>query len=292
MGARHYAMKSSLHLLFFAILLFGGAWPITKAALADASPMWFGFGRAALATLVAALLLLILRRFHRPRREDLPTVIAVGLLQLGGFFVLAHAAVAMVEAGRTAIISAVVTYWLIPLSMLVMGEQVSARRWLAAMLGLAGILVLAGPWAVNWASPEQVLGHAMLILAALLWSIAIIVTRRFPAKSPMFDLLPWAFFIGALVILPFALVLEPNGGIGPASWPFMLYIGLIVAPIGTWCVVEVGRRLPGAVASVAFLLVPAFGVFVSTLWLGEPFGWDMMLGGGLIVASVVLAAAE
>jgi drug/metabolite transporter (DMT)-like permease len=46
------------------------------------------------------------------------------------------------------------------------------------------------------------------------------------------------------------------------------------------------------VASVAFLLVPAFGVFVSTLWLGEPFGWDMMLGGGLIVASVMLAASE
>lgn len=90
----------------------------------------------------------------------------------------------------------------------------------------------------------------------------------------------------------FALVLEPSGGIGPASWPFMLYIGLIVAPIGTWCVVEVGRRLPGAVASVAFLLVPAFGVFVSTLWLGEAFGWDMMVGSGLIVGSVILAAAE
>jgi drug/metabolite transporter (DMT)-like permease len=57
-------------------------------------------------------------------------------------------------------------------------------------------------------------------------------------------------------------------------------------------VLEVGRRLPGAVASVAFLLVPAFGVFVSTLWLGEPFGWDMMLGGGLIVGSVILAASE
>jgi drug/metabolite transporter (DMT)-like permease len=39
-------------------------------------------------------------------------------------------------------------------------------------------------------------------------------------------------------------------------------------------------------------LVPAFGVFVSTLWLGEAFGWDMMLGGGLIVGSVIMAAAE
>ena len=48
--------------------------------------------------------------------------------------------------------------------------------------------------------------------------------------------------------------------------------------------------VPVAVASVAFLLVPAFGVLVSTLWLGEPLGWDMLLGGGLIVASVVLAS--
>ena len=285
-------MRSSLHLLFFAILLFGGAWPITKAAVSDACPMWFGLGRAALATIAAGLLLLVLRRFHWPKREDLPTVFAVGILQLGGFFVLAHAAVALVEAGRTAIISAVVTYWLIPLSMLVVGEQVSGRRWLAALLGLAGIMVLAGPWAVDWTAPGQLAGHGMLILAALLWSIAIIVTRRFPPKSPMFDLLPWAFSIGALVILPFALMSERAPPIGLSAWPYLLYIGLIVAPIGTWCVVEVGRRLPGAVASVAFLLVPAFGVFVSTLWLGEPFGWDMILGGGLIAASVILAAVE
>jgi len=267
-------MKSSLHLLLIAIFLFGGAWPITKAALSDACPMWFGFGRAALATIAASLLLLVLGRFHRPTRQDLPTVFAVGILQLGGFFVLAHAAVELVEAGRTAIISAVVTYWLIPMSMLVMGEKVSGRRWLAALLGLAGILVLAGPWAVDWSAPGQLAGHAMLITAALLWSIAIIFTRRFPP------------------ILPFALASQRATTIGPDAWPYMLYIGLIVAPIGTWCVLEVGRRLPGAVASVAFLLVPAFGVFVSTLWLGEPFGWDMMLGGSLIVGSVILAAAE
>jgi drug/metabolite transporter (DMT)-like permease len=285
-------MKSSLHLLFFAIILFGGAWPITKAAVSDACPMWFGFGRAALAMVAATFLLLLLRRFHAPKREDLPTVFAVGILQLGGFFVLAHAAIALVEAGRTALISAVVTYWLIPLSMLVMGEQVSARRWLAAFLGLGGIMVLAGPWSVDWGQAAQLLGHALLVLAALLWSIAIIVTRRFPAKSPMLELLPWAFSIGALVILPFAWSSPRVPPIGDSAWPLMLYIGLIVAPIGTWCVIEIGRRLPGAVASVAFLLVPAFGVFVSTLWLGEPFGWDMVVGGALIVGSVVLAAAE
>ena len=73
------------------------------------------------------------------------------LLQLGAFFVLAHAARrAWCQAGRTAIISAVVTYWLIPLSVLVLGEKVPPHRWVAAGLGLAGVAVLAGPWAVDW----------------------------------------------------------------------------------------------------------------------------------------------
>lgn len=283
-------MRQAFHLLIVAILLFGGAWPVTKAALAHATPMWFAVGRAGLAALVSALLLAALGRLHLPRRRDMPSVVALGLLQLGAFFVLAHAAVALVQAGRTAIISAVVTYWLIPLSVVFLGEKVPPHRWIAAGLGLAGVAALAGPWAVDWTDHDELVGHLMLVAAALFWSLAIVTTRKWPPASPVFELLPWCFGLATLLILPFALVLEPQGGIFGPSWPFMLYIGLIVAPIGTWCVIEVGRRLPGAVASVAFLLVPAFGVLVSTLWLGEPLGWDMLLGGGLIVASVVLAS--
>jgi drug/metabolite transporter (DMT)-like permease len=283
-------MRSAFHLLIVAILLFGGAWPVTKAALAHATPMWFAAGRAGLAVLATALLLAALGRLRLPKRADMPSVLALGILQLGAFFILAHAAVAMVHAGRTAIISAVVTYWLIPLSVLVLGEKVPAHRWVAAGLGLAGVAALAGPWAVDWSDQGAVVGHVMLVAAALFWTLAIVTTRRFPPPTPVFELLPWCFGLATLVILPVALVLEPRGGISGPSWPYMLYIGLVVAPIGTWCVIEVGRRLPGAVASVAFLLVPAFGVLVSTLWLGEPIGWDMAVGGALIVGSVVLAS--
>lgn len=283
-------MLSSFRLLAVAVVLFGGAWPITKAALADATPMWFATGRAALAAFVVALVVGARGRLRRPRREDWPAVLAVGLFQLGGFFALAHPAVALTNASRTAVISAVTTYWLIPMSVLFLAEKVSAGRWAAAALGLAGVAALAGPWSVDWDRIEPVLGHAMLLGASLLWSLSIVATRRWPPETPMLELLPWCFGLGTLVLAPIALWLEPTGGIGRAAWPSMLYIGLVAAPIGTWCVIEVGRRLPGAVASVSFLLVPTFGVLVSALWLGEPVGWDVLIGGALIVGSVVLAA--
>ncbi len=283
-------MASAFRLLFAAVLLFGGAWPVTKAALADASPLWFGTGRAALAALVAAVLLACLGRLRLPAAQDRRAVFFLGLFQLGGFFALTHLAVALVPAGRTAVLSNVVTYWLIPLSVLVLGEKVSPQRWLAAGLGLAGAGVLIGPWAVDWTDRQVLAGHFMLVMAGLLWTIAIVASRKWPPRTPMLELLPWCFGIGALVLTPIALFMEPDGGVGLSSWPHLLYIGLIAAPIGTWCVIEAGRKLPGAVASVGFLMVPAFGVLVSALWLGEPIGWDVIVGGALIVASVVLAA--
>ena len=283
-------MGPALRMLLVAIVLFGGAWPITKAALADATPLWFGTSRAGLAALVAALLLAVMGRLRLPRREDRRTVLFLGLFQLGGFFVLTHLAVALIPAGRTAVLSNVVAYWLIPLSVLILGERVSAVRWAASGASLFGALVLIGPWSVDWTDLHVLAGHLMLMAAALFWSIAIIASRRWPPRSPMLELLPWCFGIGTLVLAPLAMLLEPHGGIGRSSWPHMLFIGLVAAPIGTWCVIEASRRLPGAVASVWFLLVPAFGVVISALWLGEPIGWDVVIGGALIVVSVVLAA--
>ena len=283
-------MGPALRMLLVAIFLFGGAWPITKAALADATPLWFGTSRAGLAALVAALLLAVMGRLRLPRREDRRTVLFLGLFQLGGFFVLTHLAVALIPAGRTAVLSNVVAYWLIPLSVLILGERVSAVRWAASGASLFGALVLIGPWSVDWTDLHVLAGHLMLMAAALFWSIAIIASRRWPPRSPMLELLPWCFGIGTLVLAPLAMLLEPHGGIGRGSWPHMLFIGLVAAPIGTWCVIEASRRLPGAVASVWFLLVPAFGVVISALWLGEPIGWDVVIGGALIVVSVVLAA--
>jgi len=66
-------------------------------------------------------------------------------------------------------------------------------------------------------------------------------------------------------------------------------MGCIAAPIGTWSVIEAGRRLPSTVASVGFMLVPVFGVSLGAFWLGEQVGWDVWLGGALIAASMVLA---
>ena len=283
----------ALQLLLLAVVMFGGVWPLTKVAFQHATPLWFGFSRAALAAASSMLLLGMLRRLHAPARQDLPGILAIGLFQIGAFFGLVHLALSLVPAGRTSILGNVTIFWLVPLSVWLLRDRVSPRRWAAAGLGLAGVVVMMGPWGMDWGLPGMVFGHGLLLGASLCWSLAIILTRMFPPRAPILELLPWVFLLGAALILPFAVWREPfsmGGGLGSDAWGAAAFIGLVAAPIGTWATVEAGRHLNPVVASVGFLMVPLLGVALATFWLHEPLGWELILGGILVMVSVLVAA--
>ncbi|WP_240654844.1 DMT family transporter [Rhodovarius crocodyli] len=280
-----------LRLLLISVLLFGGVWPISKHALMhDATPVWFATSRAGLAALASSLFLLAMGRFRLPARGDWPAILSIATFQLAGFFLASHIALPMVGAARTAVLGNVTLMWLVPMSMLVLGEKVSPRRWVAVGLAALGVFVMLNPWTMDTSAPGMLAGHLWLLAASLSWSFAILMTRRFPPVSPMMRLLPFCFALAGSMLLLAATIREPQGGIGSGALWHAAFVGLIAAPVGTWAVIESGRLLNAVTASVGFLLVPVLGLGLSAFWLHEPMGWDLMLGGALIVASVVVAA--
>lgn len=291
MSQRQGIPAAGLVQLLGSIVLLSSAWPITKVALASgADPSWFAAGRAGLSAAMAFVVLGLLGRLRLPRRQDLPAMFAVGLGQLAAFFFFAHEAVAYVPAGRTTILCNVTTIFIAPLSVLVLGEAIPLRRWIAAGLGVAGAVVLIGPWSIDWNAPGVLLGHFYLLGAAFTFSIAIVFVRARPAAMSMLQLLPWCFLVASAVLLPVAIW---HGGIGVWSTPSLwsvAYIGGLAGPIGTWCVMQVAATLPVMVASVGLLATPAAGLALSTWWLGEAFGLDLMAGSALILGGVAIAA--
>ena len=278
--------------LGLAVALLGASWPVTKVALLDgAGPSWFALGRAGLSAVVAAVAVTATRGLRLPGRADLPALLSIGLLQLAGFFAFAHAAVAWVPAGRTAILSNATLIWTVPIAVLLTHEAISARRWVATALGAAGVVVLVGPWAIDWSSSAVLLGHGFLLGSSLCWAISMAVVRRYPPRQPFFALLPWAFAIATVALLPLALL----HGLGRWSGPSLTClgcIGLVMAPLGTWCLVQATLALPLIVASVGFLAGPAIGLLVSAAWLGEPLTARGRGGAGVILGGAALAAGS
>lgn len=284
--------RTALVQLALAVLLLGAAWPVTKIALLDgAGPSWFALGRAALSTVVATAAVAAGPGLRVPRRKDLPAVLSLGLLQLGGFFALAHAAVAWVPAGRTAILSNATLVWTVPIALLITHEAIPRRRWLATAMGAAGVAVLVGPWAIDWTSGPVLLGHGFLLGASLCWALTMAIVRRWPPALSMFALLPWSFGLATLMLLPLALA-HGQGTWSPTALSCLLLIGLVMAPTGTWCVMQATLALPLVVASVGFLAGPAVGLLLASAWLGEPFTWAVGLGAALLLGGAAVAASS
>jgi O-acetylserine/cysteine efflux transporter len=275
------------------VVLLSSAWPLTKIALAlGATPLWFAEGRAVLSGITAAAIVAARGRLRLPGRADLPALAAIGGLQLAGYFAFAHVAVAWVPAGRTAILANTTTLWIVPLSLVFLHESIPPRRWVAAVIGLAGVVVLMNPWAIDWTSVPILIGHAFLLLASLCWSVAIIVLRAARPSQSVFELLPWCFGLASLLLLPLVLVEAPHGTLGsqPAGWWALAYIGLLAGPVGTWCVVEATSKLPTMVSSIGFLTTPAVSLLLASLLLGEPLTADLLAGSALIISGVAIAA--
>ena len=276
-----------------SVVLLSSAWPLTKIAIGlGSTPIWFAEGRALVSGATIGAILALRGRLRVPVRKDLPALVAVGVCQLGLYFAFAHEAVAWIAAGRTAILANTTTIWIAPLSLIFLREHIPVRRWLAAGFGLAGVVVLMSPRAIDWSAREVLIGHAFLLAASLSWSVAIIVTRTATPRSTMFELLPWCFAVSALMLAPLALWHAPDGGIGtrPMSWLALAYIGLIAGPFGTWCVIEATAALPAMVSSVGFLTTPAISLLLANLLLGEPITADLLAGSALIMFGVGCAA--
>jgi drug/metabolite transporter (DMT)-like permease len=278
--------------LGIVVLIFGAAFPVLKWGLTGgATPVWFAAWRAVMSAGVALAVVLAMQGLAWPSRADLAPILGIGLFQIAGFFLLLYAALTLVPAGTASVLSYTTALWLVPISALWLRERLTGKRLLAVALGLAGILAIANPATLDTTQPGQLLGVGLLLAAALSWAIAIAMLRAARAKLSTVQMLPFAFAVASLVLLPLALLLEPEGGLSRESAPViaLLAVGLL-GPVATWAASEVSRDLPAVVSSLGFLGTPVLGLLLSVAVLGEPLTLGLALGAALVVAGVAVAA--
>lgn len=280
-------------LLALSVGLFATTWPIMKMALADATPLWMAMARLWIGAASAFALLAALGQLRIPRRADLPMVVSIAVFQLGGFFALCNYGLSHVPAGRSVVLAYTTTLWLLPLSVVWLGERLSVGRVLGAVAGLGGVAVLFNPLSFPWGDRDALFGNVCLLAAALSWALAIFHARRHVWRLSPLQLLPWQMALGAVLVTGLVPIVEPNGGIDPTPslLACMAWLGFLSGPIGTWTAVAVSRALPAMVTSLGFLSVPLLGVALSAWWLGETLGLDLLGGGALILLGLVLVSA-
>lgn len=286
--------KTKIYLLF-AIIIFvwGLSWPVGKLGLQYIPSIWYAGYRLLIGALSMFVVVIVMGKFILPRKADIPIILTMGLLQMGLFMLLINIGLSHVDAGRSAVLVYTTPLWVMPLS-LFFKERAGLLKWLGFVLGMAGVIVLFGPWGIDWSNHLQLMGNGILLLASLCWAISILCARYMKWPHSPLELTPWQLLLGTIPVMAVAFFAQPHAAI---HWNHvlifsLLYNGVLSTAFAYWGTMLISKELPSVTVSLSLLVIPLVGLLFSVLLLHEPITLSFVLAIIFIVGGLCSVALE
>ena len=206
---------SAYGLFAFCLPVWGINWPVLKIALGSMPPNWLNCARMGLCALCLFAALGVLGRLRLPGREDLPTLLSVGVMMMGIFPAMIVMGLEFAEAGRASLLSFIAPLWVTPAAILLFGERLTRLKAVGLALGIGGLGVLFNPIGFDWSKGDVVYGNLMLLGSSMVWAVTILHMRHHVWRSSPFQLAPWNMLAATLVAALLGIVVdsgEPEPG--------------------------------------------------------------------------------
>lgn len=165
------------------------------------------------------------------------------------------------------------------LAWLLLSERVPGRTWVAMALAGVGVVLIVG---------GGIEGGAVAALLPLVMTIAFAIVIVLSRARSDISLAPAAFLSQILVIVclgPFAAMASASA----SDWVWLALLGAIVAS-GIVLMTIAAQRIPASEIALITLLQIVLGPFLVWLAYREQPSAGTLLGGGIIVAAVVVQA--
>jgi drug/metabolite transporter (DMT)-like permease len=279
-------------------LLWGSTYLANRLIIATVPPLLLGGVRFLIGGTLLALIVLAVagRRAFRMTRAQLATTALSGLLLPAWGNGLVALAQQQVASGLAALLIASV-----PLYIVLLRAVTGDRPRVATLLGVGvgvlglGVLLLAAPsggsggvFGSAWWGPW------LVVLAAVGWATGTFCTTRLPVPPNPFALAAVQMLVGGAVLLPISLAIGDRlhvAAVPPVAWWAWAYLSVVVT-LGAFSAYAYAlATLPVSTVATYAYVNPVIAVLLGVLVVGERFSAVQLLGGGIVLAAVVLVIA-
>lgn len=147
-----------------------------KSALQYSGVFQFIALRTAIGAICLFMIVLMLRKPLKIKYW--PTLVLLGLLQTSGFTGLLMWALVEGGAGKTAVLTYTMPFWVMLLAWLLLGEKLQGLQWLAAILSAISILFILDPLHLG----ADQFSMFLAVLSGVSWALAVIVAKNCTKK--------------------------------------------------------------------------------------------------------------
>lgn len=282
--------------LIFVALFWGGTFIAGRILVQAVPPLT----AAACRFLVAAGLLLVVAwkaegGLPRLDRKQLATTAALGFFGIFLYNLCFFAALARMPAGRTALFVALNPIVTALAAAALLHERLSRRKWLGIAIALCGasIIITRGDplGALHDISQSIGMGEVLMLCAISSWAAYTLIGRFALKKLSPVAATTYAVLWG-LAFLVTGAAFEFTGidwsKFGWQAGASVVYLGACGTVIGFIWYYEGVKAIGASRTAVFNNLVPACGIVLASLLLGEPILASMIAGGALAILGVTL----
>jgi drug/metabolite transporter (DMT)-like permease len=258
-------------LLALAIIALGINWPFITIGLREVSSLWLTAFRVVGSTLLVVAIAASRGRLQLPPVPDRPLVVIVGLLRLTAVTAMALLALQLVPPGRSSILIYTSSLWVVPIATLLLKERLTVYGAIGLAIGVTGLIVLLDPRRIDWMDTENLIGHGLLLGAAVITAYVVVRIRGHRWTASPLDLMPWQLMVACLPVLALALVFDgaPTFDWSTTTLLIVIYQATIATPFTFWGIQTVLRRAPAIPTNLALNAVPVVGVIAAAFLVGE-----------------------
>jgi drug/metabolite transporter (DMT)-like permease len=211
------------------------------------------------------------------------------------FFVGCHGVLAYaqqsVPSGLAAVLLATIPFWIAALNTLLPGDNRSARMLLLLIPGLAGVGLIAWHGPHGGFDGAQVSGILLLLASAASWAIATVLSERYkgvasPAALSGMELLTGGVALMIISAMAGEIRAFDFAQVTPASAAGWLYLTIAGTVITFGAYIWLLDQMPPTIVATYTFVNPIIAVLLGWLFLGEKLNVWMLVGAGLVTASV------
>ncbi|WP_417516790.1 DMT family transporter [Minwuia sp.] len=262
-----------------------------EIGLREVGPFWLVFGRVAFGAATLWILVFATGAVRPKTARDWRDLAVMGLLNNAIPFTLIFWGQVHITAGLASILNATTPiFGVIVAHLMLADEKASPLKGLGVLFGLAGVVVLIGPDALEGLS-GSLWGQIAVIGAAVSYALAGSFGRRLGRFAP-----PVAaagmLTCSTVMMLPVALIAEgvPQAMPGWATWGSIVVLGVAGSGVAYILYFQILERAGATNLLLVTFLIPPGAILLGVLFLDETLMMSSILG--LVLILIGLACVD